>query len=304
MPINSSLHTKIEYFNTTKQPFNTHNSEQFHSPNSNSINNNNNNLNYNNAHNTGTTKSASTSYLLSKISSLASLTLPKSSNSSTGSSLSSSSASSYHQNHNTQQTTPPSTSTNTSHTIINSGGNSLMTNLANKTTKFFNRKNSQQQMTNDTSSSYMLSSSSSNSIGSPNKNDIDTNPSSPLTFSIHHEANQRNPKYSAVNLRTIKSSTSAYMSHNNSNNNNTILSRRPFKKRSQSNHVKADEKIWFFNQVNNKVDFIYIFYNLLIGNIIFYFSNFRMTIFGIRPRHLNSIPMTHSIQTLLQKITK
>ena len=244
VPTNSTLHSKIEHFNSNKTfdyRFNDNNS-----PNTNSNNN---------------PKAASTSYLMSKISSLASLTMPKSSHSSNSSSVSSSSSSSYYQNQHTQQTTPPSSSVQPQTSVNTSGGNSLMTNLANKTTRFFNRKNSQPQIE---SNAYNLSSSSSNSIGSPTKAEADTNyariisaptsannssSTSPLAFSIEHETSHLNSKYSAVNLRAIKPPPSSTTTNNSNNNTLVNLSRRPFKKRSQSNHVKSDERMWFFNQV-------------------------------------------------------
>ena len=197
-----------------------------------------------------TNKSASTSYLLSKISSLASLTMPK-----------------------TKLSTTPTTNLSTSSSVSSSSHGcttsplsshqqtGLMTNLA---SKFFNRKNSQQQLE---ASSYILSSSSSNSIGSPNiihPNDLDQRmsaASSPLAFSIElNNAEATSKPRLNKQLASASSSSSACSSSSSTSNLNATTttpaapthhvtsSRRPFKKRSQSTHANLDKKLWFYNE--------------------------------------------------------
>lgn len=195
-------------------------------------------------------KSASTSYLLSKISSLASLTLPKSRPSVTPTSSSSSSSSA--------QQSP----------IMNNTG--LMNNLATKTTKFFNRKLSQQQIEVSTtplsSNSYMiLSSSSVNSIDPDNPSpsvtmDLDENFTTNLEDECDEEINclmssdcndGAKMAYKTVQrVKHLKSASSSSSSTKSSVSTNVVTSsRRPFKKRSQSIHANLDNKVWFYNPV-------------------------------------------------------
>ncbi|CAF0788043.1 unnamed protein product [Brachionus calyciflorus] len=213
-------------------------------------------------------KSASTSYLLSKISSLANLTLPKNRPSITPTSTTANSSSS-------------SSSSAQQSPIMNQQG--LMNNLANKTTKFFNRKLSQQTLELSTtplsSNSYLILSSSS-------VNSIDQETQSPsLTMDYLDENNlddvccdeevncligQQNLDYNDCassskigyktvqrikNLKSASSSSSSTKSSISSSTNHvnvttttaTTSSRRPFKKRSQSIHANLDNKIWFYN---------------------------------------------------------
>lgn len=200
-----------------------------------------------------TIKSASTSYLLSKISSLANLTLPKSRQSVTPTSSSSSSSSA--------QQSP----------IMNSTG--LMNNLASKTTKFFNRKLSQQQMevsnTPLSSNSYMiLSSSSVNSIDQENPSpsitmDLDENFANNIEEECDEEINclmnsnldcsdGTKMTYKTVNrIKHLKSASGSSSSTKSSMSTNQVTSsRRPFKKRSQSIHANLNNKVWFYNPVS------------------------------------------------------
>ena len=200
-------------------------------------------------------KSASTSYLLSKISSLASLTMPKaklSTTPTTNLSTSSSVSSSSHGGTTSPLSSHPPTG--------------LMTNLA---SKFFSRKSSHQQQQQQQQLD-MLSSSSSNSIGSPNivhPNDLDQQrmsaASSPLAFSIElsnaDAATTTKPRLNKQ-LASASSSSSACSSSSSTSNLNATTttpaapthhvtsSRRPFKKRSQSTHAHLEKKLWFFNE--------------------------------------------------------
>lgn len=207
-------------------------------------------------------KSASTSYLISKITSIASLTMNK-------------------------PTNVPHTRSNTTGVQSPSSTGNIMSHLANKTTRLFQRnKSTNQHHPNDTdlagslnldnsannatlqlntNNSYLLSSST-NSIESPvmyNEHGKQTmkpytyssssSASSPLTFNGVDNSNTMKTVSNNNNMRTVKSTSRANecslansSQSSTSNIANRIASRRPFKKRSQS--TPGDKKLWYYNQ--------------------------------------------------------
>ena len=134
--------------------------------------------------------------------------------------------------------------------------------------------NMTQQSNQSASNSYLLSTST-NSIESPlnaSQRHVGTaaihiqHPSSylssssgtsPLTFNF----DQQQTKTTGQSLRSTKSkngnenfvnSNDAMLVSSSSNLTNTLTSRRPFKKRSQSNFVDPDAKLWYYNQVSKQ----------------------------------------------------
>ena len=163
-------------------------------------------------------KSASTSYLLSKITSIASLTMPKHNRTAVESQF----------NDNNNSLTSPASTSSSSSTSVNP-----LSNLATKTTKFFNRKQ------HDTTDAYLVSSQT-----------------SPYLLFNENCANNQLLMSPAANKYSCSSSSSSSSSYLVSNQGNTTLiaasSRRPFKKRSQSTHNNLINKItWYFNQTDD-----------------------------------------------------
>jgi hypothetical protein len=186
-------------------------------------------------------KSASTSYLLSKITSFASLTMPKhqrTSTTTTSAIIDAAIKKNINENFNNNPASPTSTSSSSS-----SSANPL-SNLANITTKFFNRKLQQ----SSESEAYLMTSSNNNSIGSSLSpylfDETNCRLMNKLTMSTSTNVN----KYSS----SSSSSNITFNQHqaNIVNANITTSSRRPFKKRSQSIHnTLINSSVWYYNQV-------------------------------------------------------
>jgi hypothetical protein len=219
-----------------------------------------------NQHGGGSAKSASTSYLLSKISSLASLTMPK--NYRGGNTTNDSINNTKSATSSPIQIAAASPSTNTTTTTT--------TNNSNLITKIFNRKSGGQGMLLADSppaptASTLLSSSSSVSIGnSPLVANSMNNMSGDNNMSGGQQQQQNRNIEKAVSksgkigssVRAIKKSatklnstttTTSYSNLPGSSAVTTSSSRRPFaKKRSQSIHnssAEANTRQWFYNKV-------------------------------------------------------
>ena len=168
---------------------------------------------------TAAIKSASTSYLLSKISSLASLTIPNKAS--------------------TQRNNNSDSHTKSAHSSPLQQQPHQPQNII---TKIFNRKTSHQNL-----DPVLLSSSSSNSIDSPstvvNNNDTIGSSSSPIHTAEHSATNK--PK--ATSVKSLKKSSSKLAQANGSSSvsysNLALGSRRPFKKRSQSIQTNVQGKL-------------------------------------------------------------